>query len=128
MGMYLAAFLIFTALQSFAIPAPWSVLLLGALAGLLASEIFDDRGTPVWRQALYGLLVTLVLGELGWTASFLPWGKVLTGLMMLLAFYLLSGLIHHHLQDRLTKWVTVEFAGVTVIALLLVYRFHGLGG
>ena len=128
LSVWVSAFLLFAALQSLTIPAPWGMLLLGLLGGLLASEVFHDANTAQSRQLLYGGLVTLLIAEMGWSMSFLPWGKVLTGLILLLAFYVLSGLIHNHLQERLTKWVALEFLGVTAVALLLVYRFHGLGG
>jgi len=128
LGVYIAGFLLFASIQSLELPAPLTTLLLGLLGGALASELLHDHEIPAARQALYGALVSVVIAEVSFVAGFLPWGKVLTGLVLLLTFYLLSGLIHNHLHRRLTRWVAAEFVGVTVLALVLVYRFHGFGG
>jgi hypothetical protein len=128
LGVYIAGFLLFASIQSLELAAPVGTILLGVLGGLLASELFHDQQIPPARQVLYGALVSVVIAEVTFVAGFLPWGKVLTGLVLLLTFYLLSGLIHSHLHRRLTRWVAAEFVGVIVVALFLVYRFHGFGG
>lgn len=127
LSIYISAFLLFAALQSIGVPNPFGALLQGVLAGLLSSELFQERHVPAWRQLLYAVLVMVLVAELAWSISFLPWGKVLTGVILLLSFYPLSGLIHYYLQARLDRWVVVEFAVVTCVALFLVYQFHGLG-
>lgn len=128
LGAYCSGFLLFAAIQSLALPAPAATALLGGTGGLLASELFHDRQVPGPRQALYGALVALLIAEVSFVAGFLPWGKVLVGLVLLLSFYLLSGLISNHLHRSLTRWVAAEFVGVTLVALVLVYSFHGFGG
>lgn len=128
LGVYIAGFVLFAAVQSLDLPSPLGTLLLGALGGALASELFHDQEIPAARQGLYGALVAVLIAEISFAAGFLPWGKVLTGLVLLLAFYFLSGLIHNYLHRRLTRWVAAEFIGVTVVALALVYQFHGFGG
>lgn len=127
-SVYLSAFLLFVALQSLTLPPVYNALALGAISGFLALELFQEGPRRSAREPIYGAVVALILSEAALVLSYLPLGKVLLGLVLLLLFYLLSGLIHTHLHDRLNPAVAAEFVGVTMLGLAFLYGFQHVGG
>jgi len=55
-----------------------------------------------------------------WALYFLPLESYLAGVFLLLVFYLASGLVQHHLNNDLRPPVVTEFAGITVLGIIIV--------
>ena len=67
---------------------------------------FLRRPIPCWLFTLlflYAALISLLIVELSWALLLLPLGRVTTGLLLLMAFYFISGLVHSHLLNRLNN-------------------------
>jgi len=63
----------------------------------------------------YILIISLVLTELTWSASFLTLNFYILGLILAVCYYILIGLTRFHLLDKLTK------------RLVKLYLFYGFG-
>ncbi|MBI2887858.1 MAG: hypothetical protein HYY02_11695 [Chloroflexi bacterium] len=127
-AIYLAAFLLFVAILNSGLGQLAGTLVLGGMSGLLALELFREGRERPWREGLYALVLALLVTELSWALQYLPMGRIITGLILLLAFYLLSGLMHHHLQGRLSLWIGVEFLLVTAVVLAALLLLQSAGG
>jgi hypothetical protein len=124
LSVYLAAFLLFVALQNSDLPPAARMAVLGAISAVLAMAILGERSSRFDRAFLYASVVSLLIVELSWALLLLPLGRITTGLLLLMAFYLVSGLIHSHLLHRLSRGVAFEFVGVTLVALGVLYWFQ----
>jgi hypothetical protein len=95
--------------------------LIAGTAVLLAVEILRTttrRQGVVWS---YGLIIGLVLGEVTWALNYWKLLPGLTGgLILLLIFYLFTGLAQQGVRGRLTRRVVIEFAVFTLLALILI--------
>lgn len=74
----------------------------------------EERAGRIW---LYALLTGLVMGELTWGLNYTRFSGRAGGALLLLAFYLLSGLVQQHLWARLTRRVILEYAAVGLAGL-----------
>lgn len=128
LSVYLAAFLLFVSLQSSDLPAAARMAVLGAVSGILSLAILEERSSRLDRAFLYAGVVSLLIIELSWALLLLPLGRVATGLLLLMAFYFISGLAHSHLLNRLNRGVALEFVSVTLIALGVLYWFQVAAG
>lgn len=124
LGIYLATFLLFVSLENSDLPPAARLVALGLSSGLLSLSLFRDRAGSPGREALYAGLVSLLVMQLGWALQLLPLGKVITGLLLLVAFYVTSGLVHSHLLNRLSRGVVLEFGAVTAVALFVLFGFQ----
>lgn len=127
-AIYLAAFLLFVAILNSGLGPLSGTLILGGMSGLLALELFREGRERPWREGLYALVLAVLVTELSWALQYLPLGRIITGLILLLGFYLLSGLMRHHLQGRLSLWVGLEFLLVTAVALAALFFLQSAGG
>ena len=96
-----------------------AVMLLGTL---LAARLFWDlTGRAIAPAFRYGVLVGLVLGLLTWFLDVVwPLSALRGALLLLLAFYVLVGLIQQYLTGRFGREVLLEYGAVSLVALLLV--------
>ncbi len=95
-----------------------------AVSGLLALELLRNTETAAWRPWLYAALTALAMGELTWVLNYTRLSDRTGGAVLLLAFYVLTGLTQQYLWERLTRRVVAEYAvvlalGLAVISLLV---------
>ncbi|HIE39739.1 MAG TPA: hypothetical protein EYH30_11090 [Anaerolineales bacterium] len=93
------------------------------VAFLVALDLLSVADVSVGRVALYAGAVGLLVGEATWALNYWQIGNWAGGLFLLAIFYLLTGLAHQHLLERLSLWVLLEFGLVTAAALTAVLVF-----
>ena len=64
------------------------------------------------RTITYALAIGVLLAEAAWVTHFLPLDASGAAVFLLLAFYLMTGLMHNYLADRLTAVPPSEFGVV----------------
>jgi hypothetical protein len=88
---------------------------------LLAVELLRTTTDRVSLTLSYSLVIGLILGEVTWALNYWKLLPDLTGgLLLLLIFYLLTGIAQQGLQGRLSRRVLAEFALFTIVALVLI--------
>jgi len=70
--------------------------------------------------SFYVLLCSLLMLELSWAISFLPLSYKLSGLILAISYYMLLGLIKHHLTDKLNKSLVKLYLGFGSSGILLI--------
>jgi hypothetical protein len=73
---------------------------------------------------LYALGIGGLLAQAAWTTNFLPLEGSGAAVFLLLAFYLMTGLMHNYLGDRLTRKTAAEFGGVAGLGVLIIILSH----
>ncbi|MFQ5612973.1 MAG: hypothetical protein ACE5H9_12655 [Anaerolineae bacterium] len=119
-GLILAFFvLIYHTRARSALSATGTFLIGGAIAlGLL-------RTTPeqIRRTWVYSALIALGIGQLTWTLNYWRLNAAAAGLLLLLAFYLMTGLAGQELKQGLNRRAAFEFLAVALIGLFVVVNF-----
>jgi hypothetical protein len=93
------------------------------ISTLLALEFLRSAGRGFGRTALYAAIAGLCTGEIVWAMNYWRISGVTGGLILLLGFYVFTGLANQQLQDRLTRRVLLEYAVVALVGLAVLLRF-----
>jgi hypothetical protein len=72
------------------------------------------------RTILYSLAIGVLLGEAAWTTHFLPLDGSAAAVFLLLAFYMMSGLVHNYLASRLNRQTAGEFCAVALVGVAII--------
>ena len=121
---YVIAFLFYAAIYDFDLSLPALVFASGVVSLLLAIEILREDALETPRTMLYALAIGVLLAEAALAMHFLPLEGALAAVFLLLAFYLMTGLMHNYLGDRLTLRTAGEFSGIALLGLLIVVISH----
>jgi hypothetical protein len=123
---YLIAFGLFTLIYSTrersAITATGALLVAVALAlDLLAPHIIGLR-----QATLFALIVGWLVGQATWALNYWNISNWSAGVLLLTMFYVAVGIAQQHFQERLTRGILIEFAVVTLLALLMAWQLAGV--
>jgi hypothetical protein len=117
---YLAAFAFYSVLYEFDIELFPGALAVGLFSLLLAIEIFREAEADAYRALTFASVIGLIVAEMRWSLYFIPLEGFLAAILLLLVFYLSTGLIQHLLTGHLSRGIAVEFAVVTIIGITVV--------
>ena len=95
-----------------------------AVGSLLALELLRGVHPNLRPTILYALITGLALGEVTWALNYWTIGRLTGGLLLLLVFYLVTGLSREGLSGRLNRGALVEFALVALVALGLIIKYR----
>jgi hypothetical protein len=120
---YLLALVIFVLIYSAKARSLISATGVMIVSTLLALEFLRSAGRGFGRTALYAAIAGLCTGQLVWAMNYWRISGVTGGLILLLGFYVATGLANQQLQDRLGRRVLIEYAAVALIGLAVLLRF-----
>ncbi len=90
------------------------------VAFLIALDLLGIAETRAVRVVLYSAIVGLVVGEATWALNYWRLDDWTASLLLLLFFYLATGIAQQYLLDRLKPAILLEFGLVTAAVLTLV--------
>lgn len=119
---YITAFLFFAAIYDFDLSPVTAAFAAGVVSVLLAVDVLREEGLDTTRTMIYASGVGVLLAESAWTTHFLPLEGSAAAVFLLLSFYMMTGLMHNYLGNRLNLKTAAEFtavalAGAGIIAL-----------
>jgi hypothetical protein len=120
---YLVALVLFVLIYSAKARSLISATGVTVVSTLLALEFLRSAGRGFGRTALYAAIAGLCTGEIVWAMNYWRISGVTGGLILLLGFYVTTGLANQQLQGRLNRRVLVEYGAVALIGLALLLRF-----
>ena len=113
---YVVAFSFFTVIYSRDFDVPFAGLFVAGVSGLLAMELLRESRIVGVSSLLVGLAIGLTLGEFRLSLYFYPLDGLLAGALLLIAFYLATGIVHHILDRDLDMATAAEYIVVTLVA------------
>ncbi len=119
-GTYLTAFGFYAVVYAFDISLVPAALTVGLVSMLLSVEILREAEADPFRALVFAGIVGLIVAEARWVLYFLPVESYLAGVFLLLVFYMVSGLVQHHLNDDLRAPVVMEFLAIALLGVLIV--------
>jgi len=124
LATYVIAFLFFATIYDFDLSLLTASFAAGVVSFLLAIEVLREEAMDTSRTIVYGLAIGVLLAETAWTTHFLPLDGSAAAVFLLLALYLMTGMMHNYLADRLSLRTASEFTAVALAGLLVVTVSH----
>jgi len=122
LAVYLAAFALFQSIYAFKLRSLLSAPLVGVVAALLTLELLRSGEQDVRRTWLYAAIIGLAMGEILWTINYWNVDALAGALVLLIAFYLLTGFAQQYLLRKLNWHTALEFALVTAFTIFIIVR------
>lgn len=94
------------------------------VAFLIALDLFSVAETQGMRVVLYAAVTGLMIGEATWALNYWRLDDWTASLLLLLVFYLGTGVVQQYLLERLRATVLLEFGFVTALILILMLTFR----
>jgi hypothetical protein len=101
-----------------------SATITAAVGSLLALELLRGVHHNLRLTGLFTLITGLALGEITWALNYWTVSRLTGGLLLLLVFYLVTGLSREGLSQRLDRRAFVEFALVVMVGLGLIVKYR----
>jgi len=121
---YVIAFLFFSTIYDFNLSLSTSAFAAGIVSLLLGIEVLREEAMDTPRTVIYAVAIGVLLAETAWATHFLPLEGSPAAVFLLLTFYLMTGLMHSYLAERLNPRTAGEFAAVGMAGLLIVTISH----
>jgi hypothetical protein len=116
---YLLAFGYFSGIYGTRVRSLQSATAITLVAFLLALALYSGGLRLPRRSWLAAGVSGLMLGEVTWGLNYWSIGGLAGGLVLLLIFYGLTGIVHNCLLGRLTRGLLLEFMAVTLGGFLV---------
>ena len=117
---YVIAFLFFATIYDFDLSFLTASFAAGIVTVLLAIEVLREEAMDSTRTILYSLAIGVLLAEAAWATHFLPLDGSAAAVFLLLAFYMMSGLMHNYLASRLNRQTASEFCAVALVGVAII--------
>ncbi len=91
------------------------------VGGLLAGRLLWTGAVKPYGPQIYGLVIGLMLGLLAWVLSYWPLSTLAGGTLLFLFFYVTVGLIQQYLHGNFGRQVVLEYVGLALIALFVIF-------
>lgn len=123
---YLAALALFTVFFTRDLNLPASTAAVGVLSFALALDLLRESRGRGESSVLAALAIGVSLAELRIALYYFPLDDLLTGALMIIGFYVATGLVHHLLDEDLTPSTVAEYlvvSGVSAAVVVVARQF-----
>jgi hypothetical protein len=117
---YVIAVLFFATIYDFDLGLFTASFAAGIVSVLLAIEVLREESMESTRTILYSLAIGTLVAEAAWATHFLPLGGSTATVFLLVTFYMMSGLMHNYLADRLNRQTATEFTALALLVLAII--------
>ena len=117
---YLVALALFTVFFTHDLDLPASAAAVGALSFALALDLLRESRGRGASSLLAALAIGVSLAELRIALYYFPLDDLLTGALMIIGFYVATGLVHHLLDEDLTPATVAEYFIVSGVSAAVV--------
>lgn len=118
---YIIALALFSWLRFTSTRAALSGTLTFFLALVLSLRLLMLSGVSFLRGSVYASVVGVVVGETMWALNYWRVTPIGAGLLLLVQFYILHGLVQQHLIGGITRRMLIEFAVVGLIGIVIAF-------
>jgi hypothetical protein len=120
LAAYVAGFLIFSAIYVNKWRALQSAPLVAIVSFLLTFELLRQTKTTRNRLLVYSAVVALIMAEVTWALNYWLLPVLIGGVLLLLVFYVVAGIMQAFLTDNLTRAVLREYLIVSLLSLVMI--------
>jgi len=124
---YFVAFALFSLTYRFGLDLPTAMAAAALVSAMLAIGLLHEGEVDPIETLIYAVITALAVAEVRWALYFLPIDSYLSGFVLLLAFYFVTGLIHSHLVRHLTATLALEYSVIAAAGVALVVWARSAG-
>jgi hypothetical protein len=124
LATYVVAFLFFATIYDFGLDLAAASFAAGTISFLLAIEVLREEGMDIARTMTFALAIGLLMAQAAFSVHFLPLESSAGAVFLLVAFYLMTGLMHNYLANRLNSRTAAEFVGVAMAGVAIIGLSH----
>jgi hypothetical protein len=117
---YAGMFALLAVFYSFDLSFPAAALLTGVAAALFAVDVYRDSGVASLDHSIYALVTGVMIAQVRWAAGYVRLDGVLAATLLLVTFYVGTGMTVAALTRRLDRRAGMEFALVGLVGLAVV--------
>lgn len=117
---YAGVFALLSAFYAFDLALPAAAALAGLVGAIFAYDIFRDAELRATDVVVYSLVSGFLLAQLRWAAGYLAIDGLLAALLLLMVYYVATGLTFSSLTRRLDRRIAAEYLLVGGAGLLIV--------
>ena len=114
------AFLVLATIYINKVRSLLSATAVAVIVCLLLVQIADGERFPAERRLIYGLVGGIILGEITWALNYWPLTGWTGGAILLIAFYLIAGLILAQVRAGLRRRDIFEYGIIAAVAFAIV--------
>ena len=92
------------------------------VSGMIALSLLRQNPETISKTWLFAAVIGLVLGQITWAVNYWRASTLSVSLLLLLIFYVLTGLAQQQLLGKLSWRAVWEFGAITVVALLVIFN------
>ena len=92
---------------------------------MLSLELLRGRREEIGRSWIYAGVVGMLMGEATWVLNYAALDARAGGGLLLVLFYVMTGLAQQHLWGRLTRRVVIEYLALGLAALVFILLAFG---
>jgi hypothetical protein len=128
-GAYLTTFALYTVTYAYELALPAAVLTVGLASMLVSIEVLREGEDEPVRVIGMATVIGVIAGETRLALEFLPLGNLLSAVVLLLSFYLATGLLHSYLVGHFDRGTISEFAIVAIggLTIIVAAQLAGVG-
>ncbi|HET7738193.1 MAG TPA: hypothetical protein VFK32_06425 [Tepidiformaceae bacterium] len=112
---YLTAFAFYTVIFNENVDLPLAAFWVGLVSVLLSIELLRESHLAGPSSPLVGLAIGVSVAELRLGLYFFPLDGLLAGALLIIGFYLATGIVHHLLDHDLDVATAAEYAIVAIV-------------
>jgi hypothetical protein len=120
---YLLALAFFAAIYRTRLRSLVTATAVTVIASLIALSMLRNEKRPMGQIVLYTLVIGLLLGETTWALNYWRANTLTVGVLLMLLFYVLTGMVREYLRDSIDRRVVLEFLTVATLGTWIVFRF-----
>lgn len=117
---YLTAFALFTVVFTSDLPLPAATLIVAVVSLLLTVDILRELEVQTLTLFAYAAAIAAVVAEVRWAIYYLALGDLLAGGLLLITFYLLTGLVQSYLSGHFDRHTMIEYGLVGIAGLVII--------
>lgn len=117
---YIAGFLLFTSIYVNKWRALESAPFIAIVTLLLSYELLRPTKAPARTILIYSIVLAVVLAEVTWALNYWKVVVMIGGIVPLLIFYLLAGVLQSHLTKNLNRAVLREYALIAIVVIAFI--------
>ncbi len=97
---------------------------ISAVGFVLAFELLHTTEARFRQALLYSMFTALILGESAWVLNYWRLSAQAGGMLLLLIFYIVVGVVQQIFLGRFSRRTLIEFAMVSGVAVLLILQLN----
>jgi hypothetical protein len=74
-------------------------------------------------MVLYVASIGLIMGQTTWALNYWRMHPLRVGVLLMLLFYVLVGVVREHVQGEFSRQVVLEFLAVAILGIWVIVRF-----